>query len=132
MKQIHLVKIRCMLFPQISKHSKMEKLMQIHAYSDIYIYSFIHIYILTVTGFYSVLNTKYTAQMDIPTLNKTNHVIEAALSLFCSSLICSSEHHIVRSLQRVMNRKKRLHALMLMLKFLRINTDTLKTMALIQ
>lgn len=66
--------------------------MQIYAYSYIYTYSFIHIYILTVTAFYPLLNTEYTAQMDIPTLNKTNHVIKAAFSFRCSSLICSSEH----------------------------------------
>lgn len=54
----------------------MKKLMQIYAYSDIYTYSFIHIYILTVTAFYPLLSAEYTAQMDIPTLNKTNHVIK--------------------------------------------------------
>lgn len=58
-----------------------------------------------MTDFHFVVNTKDTAQLDILTVSKTNHVIKASFSFCHSSLTCSSEHFIVGSLHRMMNRE---------------------------
>lgn len=71
----------------------------------------IHVYIsyispLNVTAFNFILNTEDTAQLDIPTVSQTDHVIGVAFS-FCHSFpTCRGERFTVGGFHGVMNGKK--------------------------